>query len=173
MKRSPAPVPRSAAGAAADAEIGRRLAERGLRATAPRRILLTFLERRGEHLSAGEILDGLRRAGRPMSVATLYQNLRALSRHGLLTRVADTAGGTARYDINPSPHHHLICERCGRMIDVTLSAPVTSNPVLADGAEADWLRGWRISRSQVEFRGLCPTCRRPQRNAAKPKGRAE
>lgn len=136
----------------------------GLRPSSPRIAVLSFLERRGQHLTPYEIYEGLRAAGAPVSIATLYQNLQALSRHGLIKRIVGP-DGAVRYDVNLAPHHHLVCERCGRLVDVGLSGPLDVRPVLLsrhgleqepplDAAGA----GWRIQGAQVEFRGTCPDC---------------
>ena len=141
--------------------------------------MLAYLKRRGEHLTPAEIFHGLRESGQAVSIATLYQNLQALSRRGLIKRIV-APDGAVRYDVNLAPHHHLVCRRCGRLVDVELSEPLTVRPVVpphggpADGArpmkepaalgerqEPD-LAGWQLLSAQVEFHGLCPQCARPR-----------
>jgi Fe2+ or Zn2+ uptake regulation protein len=146
-------------------DTARTLRGRGLRATASRRAVLEFLQRRGEHLAANEILDGLRRAGQRVSIATLYQNLQALSERGLLLRFAG-ADGHMRYDINLQAHHHLVCEGCGRIVDVEISGGDAARPVPAVAARSQPVRGWLVRDRRVEFRGLCPRCRRRASPAA-------
>jgi Fe2+ or Zn2+ uptake regulation protein len=147
------------------AEIVRQLRERGLRATAPRREVLRFLRSHGQHLTAADIFTRLRRARRPVSIATLYQNLQTLSAHGLLKRFAGP-DGLMRYDINPSAHHHLVCERCGRITDVEISDEQAVRPVLPKGAGSQGSQGWRVRLRHVEFRGVCPDCRAAGRTRA-------
>jgi Fur family peroxide stress response transcriptional regulator len=136
----------------------------GLRATGARRTLLAYLARRRQHLTAGEIADGLRRAGARVGVATVYQNLQTLSDRGLLRRFAGP-DGLMRYDLNLSAHHHLVCERCGRIADVGLAGRAPIRPVSVGGGS---LRGWRVRQHQVEFLGLCPDCQRPARRSHRP-----
>lgn len=131
----------------------------GLRLTGARRALLTYLARWRQHLTAGEIADGLRRAGARVGVATVYQNLQTLSDRGLLRRFAGP-DGLMRYDVNLSTHHHLVCERCGRIADVGLASRAPIRPAPVGGGS---LRGWAVRRHQVEFLGICPVCQRPAR----------
>lgn len=133
------------------------LARRGLRATAPRRAILAYLQARREHLAADEIFEGLRRSGTPVSIATLYQNLAALAARGLLRRFAGR-DGVARYDDNLEAHHHLVCERCGRIADVETPTEAPLRPVAPRARGRAPAKGWQVRTVQMEFRGLCPGC---------------
>ncbi|MBV9311761.1 MAG: transcriptional repressor, partial [Solirubrobacterales bacterium] len=69
-------------------------------------------------LSAVEIEDQLRRDGRPTARASIYRVLDLLLEHGLVERLA-VGDGQARFErAHPSGdhHHHLVCERCGRLV---------------------------------------------------------
>ena len=63
----------------------------------------------------------------------------------------DLGTGSSRFDPNLDTHHHLVCERCGRIADVT-----------ADYAEVRVPRGqahgFTVSRTEITFRGLCAPC---------------
>ena len=144
----------------------------GLRPSSPRIAVLSYLERQRQHLTPYEIYEGLRAAGEPVSIATLYQNLQALSRHGLIKRIVGP-DGAVRYDVNLAPHHHLLCERCGRLVDVELSEPLDVRPVLLftqdqdDAPPSDATQaGWQINGAHVEFRGTCPECSRRSSSSA-------
>ena len=161
-------------------EWSRLLRAHGLRPTRPRLLVLAFLKRRGEHLTPAEIFHGLRESGQAVSIATLYQNLQALSQRGLIRRIV-APDGAVRYDVNLAPHHHLVCQRCGKLVDVELSEPLTVQPIVADpeglprGGDAvsrsgelrerraRGLAGWQLLSAQVEFQGLCPECARRRR----------
>lgn len=155
-------------------EIREWLRAHGLRPTGPRLAVLSFLRARGEHLTPAEIFEGLRAAGKSVSIATLYQNLQALSERGLIKRIVGP-DGAVRYDVNLAPHHHLVCERCGKLVDVELSGSLAVQPVLVGptdehGERADAEQaGWRLLSAQVQFRGLCPECARTRKRS--PSGR--
>lgn len=132
----------------------RLLRDRGLRATVPRRAILAHLLGRQDHPTAREVFTALQRTGRPVSVATLYQNLEALSARKLLRRFVGPEG-VVRYDVNLQPHHHLLCERCGRLADV-LPGDIRGLRTLR--LQAPRMRAWRVRRLAIQFQGLCPAC---------------
>ncbi|HEY8486002.1 MAG TPA: Fur family transcriptional regulator [Limnochordales bacterium] len=154
------------------------LQARGLRPTGPRRKLLAFLRSHPGHLTPAEIFEGLRRAGTPLSLATLYQNLAVLSERGIIKRVV-SPDGAVRYDVHVEPHHHLICQRCGTIVDVDLAPSATaalqpvplfaSGPPHAPGGPGQ-LAGWTVLSARVEFHGLCPRCARARRRTLRAGG---
>ncbi|WP_324716705.1 Fur family transcriptional regulator [Carboxydochorda subterranea] len=150
--------------AAGSSELRQWLQAHGLRPTGPRLAILGFLRARGEHLTPAEIFEGLRAAGRPISIATLYQNLQALSRGGLVKRIVGP-DGALRYDVNLAPHHHLVCQRCGRLVDVELSGPIATKPVAPHAGD---LAGWEVVSVHVQFYGLCPQCAGSRRSEEGP-----
>jgi Fe2+ or Zn2+ uptake regulation protein len=119
---------------------------------------LSHLLSRREHLAADEIFEGLRRSGTPVSIATLYQNLAALVARGLLRRFAGP-DGVARYDDNLDAHHHLVCDGCGRIVDVEVPADARVRPVASRRRGRSPATGWQVRAAHVEFRGTCPACR--------------
>ena len=52
-----------------------------------------------------------------ISLRTVYQTLNDLAAMGEL-RQLDLGTGSARFDPNLDAHHHLVCERCGKVVDV-------------------------------------------------------
>ena len=108
-----------------------------------------FLEGNLLHPSADEIHDALRGQFPTLSLATVYNTLSALQERGEIIEVGlDPA--KKRFDTVAEPHHHLICVRCQKILDI----PGKWRPVLND----DEKRGFQVLRSQVDFHGLCPEC---------------
>ncbi|MBI3648677.1 MAG: transcriptional repressor [Actinobacteria bacterium] len=93
-----------------------RLGESGGRYTRQRRHLVEILERAGMPLAIPDILRGRRN----LAQSSVYRNLAALERAGVVRRVpADE--GFGRYELTEDlteHHHHLICSSCGRVQDV-------------------------------------------------------
>ncbi|MFC6666760.1 Fur family transcriptional regulator [Deinococcus radiopugnans] len=83
-------------------ELQRHLERRGLRTTQPRLRLLQFFVETDGHFTPEEIAERFRLAGEPIPIATLYQNLRVFSEHGLVGEVIGS-GGEVRYDTNLTP----------------------------------------------------------------------
>jgi Fe2+ or Zn2+ uptake regulation protein len=86
-----------------------------------------------------------------LSLATVYRNLEVLAGQGDV-RAVPSSSGAVRYEGNPEPHHHFICEACGAILDV----PVREPRGLRARLERDFaLRARRVS---IDFLGLCGAC---------------
>jgi Fur family peroxide stress response transcriptional regulator len=119
------------------------------RRTPQRLAIRKFLEGNSSHPSAEEIHESLRGQFPTLSLATVYKTLEALRDRG---EVVEVVGDTPkkRYDPVVRRHHHLICIRCGTIVDI----PEKWRPVLRE----DEKKGFQVIRSQVDFHGLCPQC---------------
>jgi Fur family ferric uptake transcriptional regulator len=135
-----------------------RLRLAGLRATRQRIAILDTLERLGGHRTTEEIGGAMRRAGTTTPRASLYHALATMAARGVVL-VADSGPGTARYELAADWHHHLVCRRCGGIVDVPCLTG--SRPCL----EAS-IPGAVVDEAQVVFRGLCPACAARGRLAA-------
>src|SRR5271166_4854841 len=88
---------------------------------AAREQLIELLSRQDCALSAQEIEEALRRGeqqGRPVGRASIYRALELLYDLGLINRL-DLGDGTGRYELTDPAgehHHHLLCDRCGRLV---------------------------------------------------------
>lgn len=85
-----------------------------------------------------------------VSLRTVYATLHELAEMGEITTL-DLGTGSARFDPNQSEHHHLVCDGCGRIVDVDL--PTTPAP-----PEPTALIGFRVEHTQIVFRGRCAGC---------------
>ena len=131
-----------------------RAAERGLRMTPQREVLLRLLSQTRTHPTADELFRKVRRQLPSVSHATVYRNLQELVRARLITTL-ERAGGPVRYDANPDDHHHFICTRCGRVTDLYLKGVAYA----IDGTRSG--RGpARIDRAELQLRGVCASCAR-------------
>lgn len=139
-------------------ELFSRLQEHGLRPTEARRLVLALLAEKNGHPSTDGIIKTLQERGFPVSIATLYQNLDKLVEAGLLIRIKGT-DGLMRFDANLAPHRHLVCDSCGKMVDVRMNreSRLQESPV---GFQSDIsLTGWHIDNLKIEYHGICPNCR--------------
>src|ERR1041384_5100085 len=121
----------------------------GLRCTPQRYAVMAFLVEHASHPTAAEIFEAVNRVDPRCSRATTYNNLRDLVQAGLVREVA-VEGRAARFDAQGAKHHHVICDRCGKVEDVECY----DVPSPAAGS-----LGRRILRqSELIFRGLCLKC---------------
>lgn len=135
-----------------------RLRERGLRPTKARLRILRELVGRQDHPSAEALLESLRGSGEPLSTATLYQNLNAMADAGLIRRFSG-AEGVMRFEANLDPHHHLVCARCGRVLDAFVDEEQLRRLQPVDVVTGEPIAGWELQTVQLEVQGLCPVCR--------------
>ncbi len=121
----------------------------GLRCTPQRFAVMAFLMAHASHPTAAEIFKAVNRSDPRCSRATTYNNLRDLVQAGLVREVA-AEGRAARFDAKGMPHHHFICDRCGKVEDIDwFDVPRPRSRAL----------GKRVLREcELIFRGLCTKC---------------
>ena len=121
----------------------------GLRCTAQRYAVMSFLMDHKGHPTAAEIFEAVNRVDPRSSRATIYNNLRDLVKAGLVREVA-VEGRAGRFDLIGMRHHHFICDRCGNVEDMEwYGVPRPASRYL----------GKRIVREyELIFRGLCTKC---------------
>ena len=71
-----------------------------------------------DHPTAQEIYQRIRESGAHISIATVYNNLKVLVEDGVLCKLS-MDGAPDRYD-KPTHHSHLVCARCGKLLDLPL-----------------------------------------------------
>src|SRR2546423_8098902 len=89
----------------------------GYRRGGARSAVVELLGKQNCCLSAQEIFDDLRRARRPVGIASVYRALEVLVDLRLVKRV-DAGDGISRFEAAPvdgDHHHHLVCRDCGKV----------------------------------------------------------
>jgi Fur family peroxide stress response transcriptional regulator len=126
--------------------------ERGHRITPQRLALLRLLAASENHPSAAQLYEQLREQYPTMSLATVYKILSRMKEMGEVLELGFSDDDN-RYDGNkPSPHPHLICIQCRKIIDPEV-APFRD---LAQEVAAN--KGFQILRYRLDFHGICPDC---------------
>jgi Fur family ferric uptake transcriptional regulator len=95
--------------------------EQGMRLSRQRRSILELLWRCEEHLSAREIYDRLNHEGKDIGHTSVYQNLEALSSHGIIECVERCEGRL--YGHISEAHSHINCVDSGKIMDVYVELP--------------------------------------------------
>lgn len=125
---------------------------RRTRNTLQRRAVLAAIERLDErHPSAAEVYEEVRLAYPKLSLATVYRAIDALCESGQVAPLK--LEGVTRYCLGSSPHHHIVCRRCGAVRDVCTE-------VFPPGAMAHLAAcsGFTLESTPMQFFGLCPDC---------------
>ncbi len=124
----------------------------GLKATRQRTVIVRALERSGRPVTAQALHARLGRSGNAPGLATIYRTLQALEQAGY-ARTFPAGEGELSYKLcNPGHHHHLICERCGLVVEIP------SCEVEEWAGEVARRRGFTLSAHQADVFGLCPRC---------------
>ncbi|AFZ44598.1 ferric uptake regulator, Fur family [Halothece sp. PCC 7418] len=95
--------------------------KQGMRLSRQRRSILELLWRCEEHLSAREIYDRLNQEGKDIGHTSVYQNLEALSSHGIIECVERCEGRL--YGHISEAHSHINCVDSGKIIDIYVELP--------------------------------------------------
>jgi len=108
------------------------------------------------HLSVSDLQLQLARVGEHVGLATVYRTLDVLQTSGLV-RAHDFGEGFKRYEAVPGGdaqgHEHLICMRCGSVIEFTNDRLERMLPIIADE------HAFVHQRHRVEIHGICQACR--------------
>lgn len=129
----------------------------GLRVTAQRLAVFKAVAAR-QHGTANEIFEDVRHSIGAVSRQAVFDALGALTETGLIRRI-QPGRSPARYEDRVGDnHHHLICRRCGRTIDVDCAAG--RRPCLEPSDD----HGFVIDEAEVIYWGCCPACRKEANN---------
>jgi len=136
-------------------ELMGRLRRQSRKITGPRAAILEILRRHPHPLTNKEIFSEMPR-GR-CDLATVYRAVHLLETMGMVKRF-DFGDGKARFELvggdGDAHHHHLICTRCDRVIELEkcLIRKLERHVAAANGFKA-------VTHT-LEFFGICPACQR-------------
>jgi Fur family transcriptional regulator, ferric uptake regulator len=136
----------------ADAVLAQLRADGG-RVTRSRRIVLEAMFELGDHhLTAADIVQGVRAVDPAFHESTVYRTLARLEELGVVTTLASSDRATT-YHVGGHVHLHAICDACGAAqgLDVAVLAPV----VEAVNDE----HGFAVEPGRTVLRGRCRDCR--------------
>ena len=94
----------------------------GMRLSRQRRFILELLWEAKEHLSAREIYDRLNKQAHSIGHTSVYQNLEALSREGIIECIERSEGRL--YGNVSDSHSHVNCLDTTQILDVHVELPI-------------------------------------------------
>ena len=142
---------------------GQRLENSGFRITKAREVILGILESTPEHLSAEDIFMLIRREYPGIGLTTVYRTLDILENAGIVDKF-DFSLDRAKYELSEEysgkkHHHHLICKRCGKIIDYTEFLDSEMDYIRKTESELSRKYGFSIEKHMIHFYGICPECK--------------
>lgn len=121
------------------------------RTTKQREAVRAALASSDEFVSAQALHQSMRLSGSTVGLATVYRALAALAEDGEADALQ--SGGEALYRAcTPSHHHHLICRRCGRTVELEAAA------VERWAGQVAAAHGFVEPEHVVDIFGLCGRC---------------
>ena len=126
----------------------------GLKVTPQRQCIFRALDGSQVHPTAEAVYAQVSAEMPTVSLRTVYQTLNDLVAMGELDQL-DVGTGSARFDPNLQPHHHIVCDACGRVADVAIDFPGVTVPTTKT-------QGFTISSTEIVFRGVCEGCAAPR-----------
>jgi Fur family ferric uptake transcriptional regulator len=134
------------------AALSRYLEQHSLKHTKQREaILAVFLEAAG-HTTSEEIFEEVRQKHPQIGYTTVYRTMKLLCEAGL-AHERNFEDGVTRYEIPHEHHDHLICTRCGRIVEFECQMIESAQDRIA----AEY--GFTLLRHKHELYGHCPGCR--------------
>jgi len=97
-------------------DLADRLRRVGQRVTPQRLVILGALQP-GAHLSADDVFARVAPHLPGVNRSTVYRTLELFRDLGLVS-MTDLGGGAHRFELIDEPHHHLICHRCGAILEL-------------------------------------------------------
>jgi len=132
-------------------DLAKKLKKAGYKLTPARRAVIKVLESRPEHLSHNQILEEGQKIYPKLSRATVYRTMELLVELRLV-RPLYLNDPTQRFVSATGGHHHLVCSRCGVVIEFDHCAAAE---LVQDLSEK---YNFQIRSHLLEFQGLCHNC---------------
>ncbi len=136
----------------------------GYRITVARQAILEILSKTTEHLSAEDIFLAVHKQYPNIGLTTVYRTLELLVQIGLIYK-HDFGDGRSRYELAEGPkgklhHHHLVCTKCGRVIDYTdfIDQEIELLKQTENGLFKKF--NFKITNHLIQFYGICEQCQK-------------
>lgn len=129
-----------------------------MRLTPEREAVVTAIYATHDHFDADQWIDSLagRKGSMQASRSTVYRTLHLLQEAGLIRKVARANDREVyEHDYGYPQHDHLICNKCGDMIEF----PNEKISGVLESIAAT--HGFRMSGHRLEVDGICAKCSRP------------
>lgn len=119
--------------------------------TKQRRYILDIFVHADSHLTIEELYNKTRQKHPNIGMATVYRTVNLLCECGLASGFKHS-DGAFRYELEKEGHNHLLCLKCGRLIeDADPQVAVLRNKLARKN-------GFKVMHMRVEVYGICSEC---------------
>lgn len=124
------------------------LKENSIKITPQRLEILKYLDENRIHPTVEQIYTELKEKNPSLSKTTVYNSVETLKKHGIVQSIS-ISGSESRYDIKQGMHHHFLCKKCGKIVDIEVECP-NLGKMLECGHNVEEVQGY--------FKGICKIC---------------
>lgn len=125
-----------------------------LRATPARIALMQLLETSNKPLDVQSMIEFLEEKDIKTDPATVFRIVNMFTEKGLVKPI-QLHEGKFRYELTTrDPHHHLVCEKCGSIEDIS------NCNIAALEKDIEEKKQFKVTSHSLEFFGICQSCQR-------------
>ena len=129
-----------------------KLRDNGYKITPQRMAIVKILAKSEGHPSVEDIHDQIKKKFPTMSLATVYRNIVLIKSLGEVLELG-FPDGSNRYDGNkPTPHPHVICIKCKKIVDLDLDSLDEMKKEVASETN------FKVLNHRLDFFGICSNC---------------
>jgi len=131
------------------------LGSKGFKNTREREIIFKELEGRKDHFNAEKLHSALNRKGTKVSRPTIYRTLKLLEKFHFIERL-DIKKNCFYYEptSRKKDHGHLVCQRCGKIMDFTFGSIKNLKSELVKG------KVFKADNISIHVFGICEACQK-------------
>jgi Fur family ferric uptake transcriptional regulator len=131
-----------------------------MRASSIANEILDLLRSKHDHLTEVEIYNAVKAKFTAVNHSTVYRALRRLVDNGDVS-ITDIGQGAQVFEYSSgNPHHHLICQSCGKIINLT------DGKVEGFFEEIEKRQNFKVITKHLALFGYCDQCQKSQKNPA-------
>lgn len=124
---------------------------KGIKPTYQRLKILEYMYKNPHaHPSAEMIFEAILRDIPAITMATIHSSLMAMLSNGFISVITPN-GNDIRYDAVVLPHQHLLCKKCGKIVDIDLKCQFGLN-------KKENIKGHQVEGVHGFFQGICEEC---------------
>lgn len=116
-----------------------------------RESIKAFLASTTDHPTADTVYLHVKEEFPHISLGTVYRNLNLLADIGEVVKITTPDGGD-RFDGITNPHYHVLCTKCGRLIDLEMDNQDSFNLLASENFNG------QIDSHTALFYGICEDC---------------
>jgi Fur family transcriptional regulator, peroxide stress response regulator len=121
--------------------------------TAQRAAIMQYLKNNRHHPNITDIYNNVSKKLSTISMTTVYNTMDLLKKDGLVHELPAHNGEGIRFDSNVTPHDHLICSICGKIVDIDINFDHSSM------LNEEQKNGFEINEVSLNVLGVCPNCK--------------